>query len=157
MIEIVVNPGVVCVIVGLVDAVLNQRTDFEFFSEVLTEPRTVVAPVSGEDLQLARVPAGELLADIGVTPLSRGRAVQIEDDIHLCIDQFRRFEVLDLVFRLGTVRAARRRPLGKTSRQLLQSVRCREASQTVGEAFSRPPSQFYRMRDITWTDAGDRP
>ena len=59
------------------------------------------------------MPAGELLADIGVTPLSRGRAVQIEDDIHLCIDQFRRFEVLDLVFRLGTVRAARRRPLEK--------------------------------------------
>jgi hypothetical protein len=54
-----------------------------------------------------------LLADIGVTPLSRSRAVHIEDAIRLCIDQFRRFEVLYLVFRLVTVRAARRRPLEK--------------------------------------------
>ena len=55
MIEIVVNAGVVCVIIGLVDAVLNQRTDIEFFLEVLTEPRTVIAPVRSENLQLARV------------------------------------------------------------------------------------------------------
>ena len=55
MIEIVVNPGVVSVVVGLVDAVLNQRTDLEVFTEVLTEPCTVKAPVSGENLQLARV------------------------------------------------------------------------------------------------------
>jgi len=55
MIEIVINPGVVSVIIGLVDAVLNQRTDLEVFPEVLAEPCTVKAPVSGEDLQLARV------------------------------------------------------------------------------------------------------
>jgi len=55
MIEIVINPGIVSVIVGLVDAVLNQRTDLEFFSEVLTEPCTVKASIGSKDLQLARV------------------------------------------------------------------------------------------------------
>ena len=111
MVEIIVNPGVVSVIVGLVDAVLNQRTDLEIFSEVFTEPCTVKSPVSGEDLQLARVPAGELLADIGVTSLPRSRAVQIKDNVCLCIDEFRGFEILYFVFRLVAVRAARRRAL----------------------------------------------
>lgn len=111
MIEIIVNPGVVSVVVGLVDAVLNQRADLEIFSEVFTEPCTVKPPVSGKDLQLARVPAGELLADISVTSLSRGRAVQIKDNVRLRIDEFRSFEVLYFVFCLVAVRAARRRAL----------------------------------------------
>ncbi len=99
------------VIVGLVDAVLNQRTDPELFSEVLTEPCTVKSSIGGEDLQLARVPAGKLLADIGVTPFPSGRAVQVKDSVRLCIDEFRGFEILYFVFRLIAVRAARRRPL----------------------------------------------
>ncbi|EMA13311.1 hypothetical protein C442_21011 [Haloarcula amylolytica JCM 13557] len=109
MIEVVVNPGVVSVIVGLVDAVFNQRTDLEIFSEVFTEPCTVKPLVSGEDLQLARVPAGELL--LGVTSFPRGRTVQIKDSVCLCIDEFRSFEILYFVFRLVAVRAARRRAL----------------------------------------------
>jgi hypothetical protein len=36
VVEIVVNPGVVGVIVGFVDAVLNQRTDSKFFAEIFT-------------------------------------------------------------------------------------------------------------------------
>lgn len=78
MVEIVVNPGVVGVIVGLVDAVLDQRSEVKVLTEVLTQPRAVIAFVSGEDLQLVRLPAGELLADVGVTSLSGGRTVQIE-------------------------------------------------------------------------------
>lgn len=67
MVEIVVNSGVVGVIVGLVDAVLDQRSEVKILTEVLTQPRAVVAFVSSEDLQLVRLPAGELLADVGVT------------------------------------------------------------------------------------------
>lgn len=67
MVEIVVNSGVVGVIVGLVDAVLDQRSEVKILTEVLTQPRAVVAFVSSEDLQLVRLPTGELLADVGVT------------------------------------------------------------------------------------------
>ena len=85
-----------CVIIGFVDAVLDQRPHTELLTEILTQPRAVVASVSGENLQLVRLPAGELLADLGVTPLSGRRAVQIKDHVCLCIDELRCFEVASL-------------------------------------------------------------
>ncbi len=61
MVKIIVNSGVVGVIVGFVDAVLDQWTDAEIFSEVIAQPHAVIALVGGENLQLARMPAGELV------------------------------------------------------------------------------------------------
>ncbi len=55
MVEIIVNPGVVGVIVGFVDTVLDQWTDAEIFSEEFAQPHAVIALVGGESLQLARV------------------------------------------------------------------------------------------------------
>ena len=96
MIEIVINPGVVSVIIGLVDAVLDERSNTEI-AEVFTEPVAVVALVSGEDSQLARVSAGELLTDFRITSGSGGRAVHIENHLCICVDEFRRFERLNAV------------------------------------------------------------
>ena len=55
MVKIIVNPGVVGVIVGFVDAVLDQWGDGEIFSEVFAQPRAVIALIGDESLQLARV------------------------------------------------------------------------------------------------------
>jgi len=48
VVKIIVNPGVVGVIVEFVDAVLDQGTYAEIFSEVFAQPRAVIALVSGE-------------------------------------------------------------------------------------------------------------
>ena len=68
----------------------------------------VVALASGEDSQLARVPAGELLTHLGVAALPGRCAVQIEDRLRVRIDEFRRFKCLNTVVRSAGIVVAGR-------------------------------------------------
>jgi len=55
-------------------------------TQPLVERVLVVALVRSEGAQIARVPAGDLLAEVGVASFQRHRAVQIEDRLALRID-----------------------------------------------------------------------
>jgi hypothetical protein len=101
-IDLVVNAGVVGVIVRCVDAVLDEWPDSEG-TKILTEPVAVIALVSSENSQLARVLAGELLTDLSITSLSGGRTVKIKDRLRFCIDELRRFKRLNAVIRSPAV------------------------------------------------------
>jgi len=62
-----------------------------------------MALVGSERLQLARRYPGESRTDTGVAALSGGRAVNVEDGLSLCIDEFPRFDRLDTVVRAVAV------------------------------------------------------
>jgi hypothetical protein len=77
---------------------LDERADAHR-PEVLAQPVAVVALVGGQNPQLARVSAGELLTDRGITSFPGRRAVNVEDRLALSIDERRRFERLNAVVR----------------------------------------------------------
>ena len=52
---------------------------------------------------------GELRTDLGITALSGGCAVYVEDSLGVCIDKFRCFDGLDAVVRAVAVVVAGRR------------------------------------------------
>jgi hypothetical protein len=93
------------VIVGFVDAVLDQRPDVEA-SEIFTKPVAVIPLIGGKREQLARIAPGELQTHFGVTALSGSCAVYIEDRLRLCIDELRRFDSLNAVVRAVAIRSS---------------------------------------------------
>jgi len=72
-----VDSSVVSVVVRCEDSVLDERANPEL-TQPLAESLLVVALVSSESLQIARRNAGDLLAEIGVTPFQRRRTVYVE-------------------------------------------------------------------------------
>ena len=100
-----VDSSVVSVVVRCEDSVLDERANPEL-TQPLAESLLVVALVSSESPQIARVSAGDLLAEIGVTPFQRRRTVYVEDGLRFCIDEFRDFERLYAVVGAVAVMAA---------------------------------------------------
>ena len=68
------------VIVRCADAVLDERTNLDL-TRPFTESVLVVTLVRSEGPQIARIPAGDLFVEVGVTPFERGRTVDLEDSL----------------------------------------------------------------------------
>jgi hypothetical protein len=73
------------VVVRSEDAMLDQGSNPEF-TQCVAERLLIVALVSGQRPQLARVPAGELLTEVGVAPFTSRRAVNVKDRLRRCIN-----------------------------------------------------------------------
>jgi hypothetical protein len=93
------------VVVRCADAVLDERANLEL-PQPLAESGLVVPLVRSESPQIARIPAGDLLAEVGVTSFECGRTVYVEDSLGFCIDEFRDFERLYAVVGAVAVMAA---------------------------------------------------
>jgi len=66
------------VIVRSEDAMLDQWANVEV-TQHGAERFLVVALVCGESEQIARVPAGDLLTEVGITSFSGGRAMHVKE------------------------------------------------------------------------------
>src|SRR5699024_5891553 len=87
VVAVALDPRVVRVIVGGEETVFDQRTD-AFGSESLAEAHVVVALVGGQTEQVARVPQGDLWANVrSVGPLRA--TVNVDDSALRGIDEKR--------------------------------------------------------------------
>ena len=92
------------------DAMLDQRANIEF-TECFSERLLVVALVSGQTQQIARVPAGDLRTEVGITSFLSRQAVNVEYCLRLCIDESRGLQLLHTVTRSLAVVTVCSRPL----------------------------------------------
>jgi len=95
IVVLIFNTRVVRVIVGGEDTMLNQRANPEF-TERFSECFPVVASVGCQAQQIARVPAGNLCREAGITSFPSRRAVNVECCLRPCIDEFRELQPLSV-------------------------------------------------------------
>ena len=89
---------------------LDQRANVEI-TQCFSERFLVAALVCGEAEQIARVPAGDLRTEVGITSSTGGRAMHVKNGLRVCIDEFRDLQLLYTVACSLAIVAARSRPL----------------------------------------------
>ena len=80
---------------------LNQRP-YSVFADIFPDLHPIISLVSSEAVQVARVPAGDLPAELSVVTFL-GRTVKVANRLGFCIDQSRRFQRLNLIIRPAAV------------------------------------------------------